>query len=198
MWSVMKLRMAFALALVALVPLTMWLTGVQPPGQSPPASPPLPPIVQVQSMSELATTRVRIADGLDGENENWRVKWALHGEVVLGVDLSQAQYAEVSAGNRTATLSLPLPHLISSKVDHERSTELHARSKWWIPVPPDGPPGLQSLRDEVWKHGDVKIQQLGQQEGYKQTTRVNTERVLNGLFEPLGWKVKYQWGARPR
>jgi hypothetical protein len=189
MQSVMKLGMAFALALVVLVPLTMWLTGVQPPGHSPPTSPSLPPIVQVQSMSELATTRVRIADCIAGDNDNWSVKWALHGEVVLGVDLSQAQYAEVSVGSRTATLSLPLPHLISGKVDHDRSTELYAKSKWWIPVPPNGPPGLQSLRDEVWKHGDVKIQQLGQQEGYRQTTRVNTERVLNGLFEPLGWKV---------
>src|SRR5262249_27024548 len=119
MQSVMKLGLAFVLALVVLVPLATWLTGVKPPGQSPAASPPLPPIVQVQSMSELATTRVRIADCIDGENENWRVKWVLHGEVVLGVDLSQAQYAEVSEGNRTATLSLPLPHLISSKVDHE-------------------------------------------------------------------------------
>jgi hypothetical protein len=149
-------------------------------------------------MSELATTRVRIADGIDGDNDNWRVKWALHGEVVLGVDLSRAQYVEVSEGTRTATLALPLPHVVSSKVDHDRSTELSARSRWPIPVPPSGPPGLESLRAEVWKHADVKIQRLGQEEGYKQVTRGNTERVLNALFEPLGWKVSYQWGARPR
>jgi hypothetical protein len=139
-------------------------------------------------MSDLATLRVQIADSITGENEHWEVQWMLHGEAVLGVDLSQATYTSIDEKNRKATLSLPASHVISSKVDHHRSVEMCAKPKTWLPSP-----GLKSLRDEVWKHADEKVARLAHHDGYMEATKLQTERVLNELFRHVGWSVSYQW-----
>ena len=37
--------------------------------------------------SELATARVHVSDVIEGENQHFKGRWLLHGEVILGVDL---------------------------------------------------------------------------------------------------------------
>lgn len=156
--------------------------------------PPVPPISRIQAMSDLATLRVQIADSFTGENEHWEVRWMLHGEAVLGVDLSQAAYTSIDRQNRKATLSLPAPHVISSKVDHHRSTETGVKQRTWLPSP-----GLKALRDEAWQHADEKVARLAQHDGYLEATSLQAERVLNKLFQDTGWSVTCEWqSAIPR
>lgn len=149
---------------------------------------PVPPISLVQEMSDLATLRVHLHDYMRGENMYWKVCWMLHGEAVLGVDLSQAAYTSVDKKNCKAALLLPSPHVICSKVDHYRSAEMTAKQKTWIPSP-----GLKSLRDEVWQHADAKVACLAQHDGYLEATELQAERVLNGLFRDAGWNISYEW-----
>ncbi len=179
--------LAIAIAIV-LVPWILWAFALKPLllGQS---GPPLPPILRIRNMSDLATTRVQIADFIEGENNNYKVKWALYREAVLGVDLSKANYVDINKGERTA-IELPIPHVISSKVDHERSTELVAESKWIVPV---AGIGWKSLRDEAWKHADRKIERLAHDEGYIEMSKLQAERVLEKLFDELGWKLQCKW-----
>jgi Protein of unknown function (DUF4230) len=178
---------AFAVAVLFVVPLLLWFLGIKWPGSAL-AAPPPPSIAQIQSMSELATTRVHLSDFIEGENAHYIGRWTLHGEVVLGVDLSAVRYVKVDEAAKRATLSLPQPHLISSKVDHERSAEVWVKSKVWVPTS-----SSQVLRDEVWKHADRKIQRLGQELGYMERAKVQAERVLGQLFEGVGWKVNFEW-----
>ncbi len=153
--------------------------------------PPVPPISRIQAMSDLATLRVQIADTIVGENEHWEVRWMLHGEAVLGVDLSKATYTSVDEKSRKATLFLPASHVISSKVDHHRSAEIGVKQKSWLPSP-----GLKSLRDEVWQHADDKVARLANHDGYLEATKLQAERVLNKLFRDVGWTVLYEWQTR--
>ncbi|WP_417385383.1 DUF4230 domain-containing protein [Gimesia sp.] len=157
-------------------------------GQSGTSHPPVPPITRIHALSDLATLRVQIADSISGNNEHWEVSWMLHGEAVLGVDLSLASYTSVDAQNRKATLSLPAPHVISSKVDHHRSAEIGVKQKTWLPSP-----GLKSLRDEVWLHADEKVARLANHDGYLQATKLQAERVLCKLFQDVDWSVSYEW-----
>jgi len=150
--------------------------------------PPVPPISRIQAMSDLATLRVQVADTIVGENEHWEVRWMLHGEAVLGVDLSKATYASVDEESRKATLYLPASHVISSKVDHHRSAEIGVKQMTWLPSP-----GLKSLRDEVWQHADDKVACLANHEGYLEATKLQAERVLNKFFQDVGWTVLYEW-----
>ena len=162
-----------------------WLASAEVSQES---GPPIPPISRIQALSDLATLRVQLADSMTGENDHWKVRWMLHGEAVLGVDLSKATYTSVDEENRKATLSLPASHVISHKVDHGRSAEISAKQKTLLPSP-----GLKSLRDEVWQHADEKVAQLARHDGYMEATKLQAERVLNELFRGVGWSVSYEW-----
>ena len=142
-------------------------------------------------MSDLATLRVRIADTITGKNNHWEVRWILHGEAVLGVNLAQAQYLSIDKEHRKATLSLPACHVISSKVDHHRSEELGVKRLSWI-----ASSGLQSLRDDVWRNADEKVYTLAQHEDYLDATRLQTERALCQLFQSVGWSIDYEWRSK--
>jgi hypothetical protein len=190
--------MAVPLLLLVFAPLALWMSGVKPPGWHD-AGPPLPPIVRIQSMSDLATTRVLISDFIEGQNEHFEGKWVLCGEATLGVDLSDVNYTEIRDAARTATLNLPAPHLISWKVDPDRSAEIYVQGRGYFQwVISTG--SRKTLRDEVWKQADRKIQRLAEDKGYKEIAKLQAEKVLTGLFDGLGWKVTFRWpgsGSEP-
>jgi hypothetical protein len=181
-----RLIAAFAISVLLFVPLALWLIGVEAPRTIEVKLP--PSIAQIQSMSELATTRVHLTDSIEGENAHYIGRWILHGEVVLGVDLSAAHYTKVDVANQRATLRLPQPHQITSKVDHDHSEEIAIRSKVWFPASSE-----QLLRDEVWRQADRKIQRLGEEVGFKERAKLQAERALDHLFQGVGWTVDFEW-----
>jgi hypothetical protein len=186
---------ALTLCAVFLVPAELWTRAIVAlrSAVSPP-SPPLPPsIAQIQGMSELATTRVHISDFIEGISHDYRGRWMLHGEILLGVDLSQVAYIRANPEKREAVLGLPSPHVIATKIDHERSDEIKME---WISWSPLASP--KSLRDEVWKRADRKLQELGQNPGYMERARVQTERALGRLFSQAGWTVSFVWDDEPQ
>ena len=183
---------AFTMSALFFVPLGLWGFGVKPPGVARAEVPP-PALSVIQAMSDLATTRVHVSDFIEGENAHWKGKWILHGEAVLGVDLSKVTYIEANPEKKEAVLSLPQPHLITSKVDHNGSDEVYLKSKVWLPLS-----NWESLRAEVWKHADRKIQKLGEQADHMERARTQAERVLHDLFKGAGWTVRFQWKGKPR
>ena len=185
--SVRGLASAMALSSLIFLPAGLWIFGVPSPGSARTTVTP-PPLAVIQSMSELATTRVHLSDFIEGENGHWRGRWALHGEVLLGVNLGDASYVQSLPDKHEAVLRLPQPHLIASKVDHERSEEIYMKS-----LSLTGFSDPKILRDDVWKHADRKLQQLGQEPGYAERAKVQAERVLQELFNGIGWKVRFEW-----
>jgi len=151
---------------------------------------PVPAISQIQMLSDLATLKVQLSDSMKGENNRWDVRWLLHGEGILGVDLAKAAYVSVDESSRTATILLPEPHLVSSKIDHDRSMELVAKQKTWVPLP-----GLKSLRDEAWKHGDPIIATLALNENYVSAAKLQAEKVIGEFISNTGWRVECKWSS---
>ena len=82
-------------------------------------------IQQIQPLSSLVTTRVDVADVVEGNLVGYTgaVKAAIlvKGDFLLGVDLTQARFDSVDPDRRTATLLLPRPTLASPRVDHSRT-----------------------------------------------------------------------------
>lgn len=181
------LAAAFVPPALLFAPLGLWWCGVQPPGLVRSAAPP-PSIALIESLSELATTRVHVADVLEGENGHYRGRWSLHGEAILGVDLSKATYLRINADKKQAVLVLPPPHLVGSKVDHERSEELYVKAVSWVAFS-----SPNELRAEVWKHADRKVQRLGQEAAHLERARAQAERVLHKLFHGVGWDIRFEW-----
>jgi hypothetical protein len=184
--TVKGLTSAFTLSALLFVPFGLWSFGIQPPGIAKAAPP--PSLAVIQTLSELATTRVHLNDFIDGENSHYKGRWTLHGEVILGVNLAGVSYVQSHPDKREAVLRLPQPHLIASKVDHERSEEVYVKAAGWFPT---SSPRL--LHDEVWKQADRKIQRLGLEPGYSERAKVQAERVLQNLFSGLGWTVRFEW-----
>jgi hypothetical protein len=185
--SVGGLASAMTLSGLFFLPAGFWILGIQPPGMAKPLAPP-PPLSVIQNISELATTRVHISDFIEGESKHWRGRWQLHGEVLMGVNLAEVSYLRCDPEKREAVLRLPAPHLIACKVDHERSDEIYMKSLSYF-----GFSDPKLLRDEVWRHADRKLQQLGQEPGYLERARLQAERVLQQLFQGAGWKVGFEW-----
>jgi hypothetical protein len=186
-----KLVASFVLALLLFVPLALWLSDIKPPWAGTRFGPPLPPIVQIQTMSDLATTKIAIADFLEGQDEHYEGKWVLYGDATLGVDLSKASYWKTDDATRTATLMLPEPHIISWKHDPDRLEEIYVRGKGWLWMVSTGT--RQRLRDEAAKQADRKIKRLAEDDGYKTVAKHQAEKVLRALFDGLGWKIAFQW-----
>ncbi len=177
---------AFLVAIILLVPLGMLVAGVRPPWL-PPLGPQLPPLAILRVMSELVTTEVHLSTFIEGGNNHWQTKYLVHGEAHLGVDLSRVQYVAVDPVKRRAVIRLPLPHRISSKVDHERSEEMQMKAKVWFPCDP------QLVRADVWKAADKKIERLSQDAAYMGQAKQHAEVVLGQLFDGVQWKVRFQW-----
>lgn len=178
---------AFILALLCFVPAALWLYAVPVPGTGKDRVP-VPSLAAIQSMSELAAIRVHIHDFLEGANGDYEGKWIVHGEIILGIDLSKVAYAAVDHDKRQITLRLPPPHLVSTKVDHERSEEGWVKAKGWMPLS-----SPQLLRDEAWKMADRKLQRLGQEPEQLKRAKVEIERTLRDLFAGMGWTVAFAW-----
>jgi hypothetical protein len=179
---------AFTVSGLLFLPSGLWyVSSSRLPAAPAPVIPP-PPIAVIQGMSELATTRVHLSDFIEGENGHYKGKWSLHGEVILGVDLSKVTYVAADSQKREAVLGVPLPKLIQSKVDHERSEEIYMKKVAWIPLS-----SPKVLRDEIWRHADRKLQRLGEEPEYMERTKSQTESVLQKLFEGVGWTVRVEW-----
>jgi hypothetical protein len=183
----MGIASAFILALLCFVPAGLWLYGVPVPGSGKDRTP-VPSLATIQAMSELAAIRVHIQDALEGENGHYQGTWEVHGEVILGIDLAKIAYASTDPVKRQATLRLPPPHLVSTKVDHERSRELSVKTTAWLPTS-----SRQNLRDEAWMMADRKLQRLGQEPKQLKRARAETERILSDLFGGMGWTVAFEW-----
>ena len=153
----------------------------------------VPAIAEIQRLSELATMRKHIITTIEGENRHHKGKWHLEGDVILGVDLSKAYYVATDSTARTATLRLPLPHLIGHKVDHDRSFEIFLNSKTWIPLS-----SQKAMRDDVWAAADRKIQTLGQVPENLSEVKDQAQTVLKDLFGGAGWQVAIQWRDSPQ
>jgi Protein of unknown function (DUF4230) len=181
--SFLRLVGAIIVSIVVLVPLAMVVAGLN----TPPPGPPLPPLAIVRGMSELVTLLIHLSTSIEGGNNHWETKYLIHGESLLGVDLSQVEYRDVDPVKRRAVLRLPLPHLVMSKVDHNRSEEMYMRSKVLFPCDP------QVVRAEVYKAADAKLERLAQDAAYVKQAKQQTQVVLKELFQGVEWNVRLEW-----
>ena len=178
---------AIIVGLVAVVPAILWAFGVPfpfPPGKS------LPTPKVITAMSDLVTAKVHVSSDYASWNNHYKISWLLHGDVLLGVDMSQARYEMSDLEKRRVTISLPQPHLVASKVDHDQSRQLSVEHKvpfaGWLS-------NTDSLRNSVWSHAERRVRELGQTEESMQEARSNAEVVLIKFFDKLDWKLDIKW-----
>jgi hypothetical protein len=80
-----------------------------------------PTIERLQHLRSLVVVRVRVADVLTAEGEGYRGVWLIKGDALIGVDAGKGEVVDKDEAVRTATVRLPQPAVVQSRVDHERT-----------------------------------------------------------------------------
>src|SRR5688572_14790763 len=80
-----------------------------------------PTIEKLEALEELVVQRVAVSDILTYSDGVITASWLIRGDALITVSLADAEVARRDEGSRTATVILPLPTVLSARVDHERT-----------------------------------------------------------------------------
>src|SRR5438552_1632598 len=98
---------------------TVWSTG--------------PTITHLESMAELVSLKVHVADVLVGQTDAYRGSWLIKGDALLAIDLGKAKIEDTDKTIRRARVLLPLPRVLTARVDHDRTRTWNVEKTTWIP-----------------------------------------------------------------
>lgn len=149
-----------------------------------------PVVLQLERISELATTRVHIADILSAEGEGYRGSWLVVGEAILASDLSHAEVTHVKEDERRARIRLPVPRVISASVNHEKTRTWTVEKATWLPWCWGNE---QGLRDAAMFHAQQLVETAAQGSDEVSAAKRQTEQIIQHLFQYAGWTVDLEW-----
>ena len=153
---------------------------------------------QVRALSELVTVRAEIVDvqetSLAGYTGSIRAAVHIRGELLVGVDLSQARFEQRDEVRHTAVLRLPQPQVISAKLDMKRTRVfgISARGLWLIV--PGGADADTVVINRAYREAQGVIEKTVLGPDLQERAKAQGEKVLGQLSESLGWKVDVKWG----
>ena len=148
-----------------------------------------PTVERLERLSHLVTTRVCVADVLVGEAEGCRGAWLIRGDALLGINLAQVRIIERDDRAKRATLRLPLPEILQSRVDHEKTRTWEVSKTTWIPWKGD----KDKLRDTVMGEAQKLVAHAaGSRENIGQAKAL-AEAIIRGFYEEVGWQVRVTW-----
>lgn len=151
-----------------------------------------PSVDRLQKLSHLVTMKVLVSDVLVGRGEGYAGAWLIKGDGLLGVDLSQAKVIAKDDATRKATIELPLPELIHSRVDHSRTCCWECRKTAWMPWSGDG----DKLRDQVMLEAQKLVAEAASSREYIEQSKTATAAIIAGFFEEVdGWQVEVRWAS---
>ena len=151
-----------------------------------------PTIQKLQELGELVSLKVTIADVLEGSDRSWLGDitgvWLVKGEALLAVDMRKARFLQRDEQARTAILRLPQPHVLSARVDHARTRTYKVRAGWLR-----SGEATDALRDQAMRQAQQLIEQAAGQRENLELARANVKKILDQLFDGLGWTVQVEW-----
>jgi hypothetical protein len=152
-----------------------------------------PTVEKLQRLSHLVTTKVLVADVLVGEGEGHVGAWLIKGDALLGVDLSRAKIVVKDDTTKHATIQLPTPELLTSRVDHQRTQTWQVRKTAWMPWSGDG----DKLRDQVMREAQKLIAQAAGSREYIDQSKSAAEAIIAAFYSEVGWSVDVRWATEP-
>jgi hypothetical protein len=145
---------------------------------------------QIQQLQRLETVRYTMDKIIAGERDSVylpkflvsdRLLLVVHGEVIGGVDLTKLQPSDVSVRGRVATVHLPSPEILVTRVDNAK-TRVYSRDTGLFSSPD---PNLES---EVRQEAERQLQQAAQQDGILKNAEDNARSALITILKGLGFE----------
>jgi len=168
--------------------LARWIANLRAVGSVIPNQPTV--VRQIQQLQRLETVRYTMDKIISGERDNAylpkflvsdRLLLVVHGEVIGGVDLTKLQPSDVSVRGRVATVHLPSPEILVTRVDNGK-TRVYSRDTGLFSSPD---PNLES---EVRQEAERQLQQAAQQDGILKAAQDNARSALATILKGLGFE----------
>ena len=106
----------------------------------------------------------------------------MKGDGLLGVDLSRAKIVAKDDTSKRATIELPLPELLTSRVDHSRTQTWQVRKTAWMPWSGDG----DKLRDQVMREAQKLVAQAATSSEYMAQSKMAAEAIIEAFYWEVG------------
>jgi hypothetical protein len=151
-----------------------------------------PTVERLERLAHLVTMRVYIADVLTGEGQGCRGAWLIKGDALIGIDLSQTRIVEKDEQSHRATVCLPSPRVLQSRVDHEKTRTWEVRRTTWVPWNADA----DQLRDSVMREAQKLVAAAAASTENVDQAKANAETMLRAFYREMGWQVQITWGSR--
>jgi hypothetical protein len=150
-----------------------------------------PTVQQIQALNDLTVAKVHVADVLTASGEGYQGCWIIKGDVLVAVDLAKARLENRDPAQRRATIVLPVPRIISARVNHEATRTYDVSKNTWKAWK-WGNQGV--LRDSAMFHAQRLIERAAEGDVDLQgQARRTTELLVGNLFQPLNWAVDIRW-----
>jgi len=168
--------------------LARWIANLRAVGSVIPNQPTV--VRQIQQLQRLETVRYTMDKIISGERDNAylpkflvsdRLLLVVHGEVIGGVDLTKLQPSDISVRGRVATVHLPSPEILVTRVDNGK-TRVYSRDTGLFSSPD---PNLES---EVRQEAERQLQQAAQQDGILKAAQDNARSALATILKGLGFE----------
>ena len=149
-----------------------------------------PTVTSLESLGELVSTKVNVADVLQATSDSYRGSWLIKGDALISIDMSRARIIESDPKTQSARISLPLPKVLTARVDHSRTKTWSVEKTAWLPWRGGDP---DSLRDQAMLHAQELVEYAASSKENMDHARYSAETVIRGVFQLVGWNVTVEW-----
>jgi hypothetical protein len=148
-----------------------------------------PTVTRLESLGHLVSTKVYVADVLQATTNDYRGSWLIKGDALLSIDMTRAKIVESNPKTRTAHVWLPLPKVLTARVDHARTKTWSVEKTTWVPWKgdPDG------IRDDAMRQAQELVEFAGNSPENLDHARYCAEAVIQGLYRLVDWQVTIEW-----
>jgi hypothetical protein len=159
-------------------------------------SEPVPTLESIRQLSSLMVTRVAVADvsqtRIDGYSGGITAIIVIHGDYLLGIDLSKAKFVSVDKSEKSIVLLLPSPTVSSPRLDQEKTRLLYlTRQGLWAILP--GEAGQEAVVNHAYRHAQAVVASAGNDPHLREEARHHAESTLGSFLAAIGWKVTVRW-----
>lgn len=154
-----------------------------------------PTVEEIELLSELVTNRVYVADILKGTNKDYEGTWAVNGDALITIDLSKATISQKDEQTKTATITLPLPKVVSARVDHEKTKNGEIKGLGFSLL--RNPKNRSKIIDDAMQEAQAVIKKAAEKPEIIANAKNQAKLNIQMLYLKVGWNVSIKWQESP-
>lgn len=170
----------------------MHTSGPPPPPPTTTITCPGPTREKLESLQELVIQRVTVADILTFTQGSITVAWLIRGDGLISVSLTDAVISKLDPVIRSATIELPVPRMLSARIDHERSMFWDLRQGLFNRLNPWGA-SLSDIETPAMRAAQKLVERAVDSPEHHQQARALTTTLVTNLYATFGWTVSIHW-----